>query len=1324
MNTQKAGSSLASLFLNRIPLREAAALAAFFGAAALNPAWADPAQSPLLTRSENPAKPNVMFTFDDSGSMAWRFMPDAASWSTTNAVRWSTTFHPLDDATFGNGGSGDGVQLVATRPNFRTSSTTTVCSPDTQFADCRALDLISARMRSSAWNTVYYNPEIRYQPWYNSDGSQFPNSPPTAAWLNPNNRVATDSVDLTGLQPIPSGTYVCRSSTTTTPNTTLTADRNKTATCGPISTAPVGTAIAYGTGNCTAAVLGTTATYNGTGTGSSTYCRLTAPTTQAQCTTLTGDSANWTSSQCRVNSSRWATATFCTTRLGGVWLNSACYPGSADEAFAPATYYEYVSGATSTSEAQNYRRIRIMDYSTFTRGAGRTDCTVSGSTSSCTQAQEYQNFANWFTYYRTRNYLSIASASRAFSEQGTELRVGYGRINKASASVDGTAAATVQRGVRTFTGNDRTAFFNWLYTVPASGGTPLRRAMDDVGKYYQRTDNRGPWGNTPGTDDGVAVNTHLQCRKSYHILMTDGFWNGDTASSTINGSNVDNVAGPTITGPNSQSYRYVKARPYQDASDSTTGTLADVAMYYWNRDLRTDLDNRVKPDAKNPAFWQHMVNFTVGLGVGGTLTYPDDIAALQAGTKNWPVPVGDTSTAVDDLWHAAVNSRGEYLSAKDPDEFAASLSSILNEITVRNASEGGVAATAATLQAGNRKYVPEYKTAIWTGNLTAYELDQFGQQLSPIWNAASSLPAHGSRNIFVGTRNGTPKAETFTWSGMSAGVKADLPGATENLVNYLRGDATYEGGLYRERASRLGDFVNSQPVYVKSLVDMQYNFLPNGTAGRTTYKQFLTDKAARTGVVFIGGNDGMLHAFRDSDGREIFGFIPRILLQYLPALASTSYEHRFYVDGQLSESDAYLGGGWKNVLVGATGAGARAVFALDVTSTSTMNAGNVLWEMDSTTQSELGYVMAPIEIGLMKNGQWAAIFGNGPNSNSGTAQLFIVNLQTGALISRIQASTATGNGLGGVRVIRDANRVIVGAYAGDLLGNVWKFDLASTSSGSWGVSFGGTPLFQAGSTKPITAAPQYLAHPLGGYMVLVGTGKLYDEGDQATTTQQALYGLWDKQQLTVDGSGVASWATITPADAQVLSSALANHAFNSTTINGPDGAIYYRLTTAPLNWATQRGWTLPLTIVAGHRNLLSPSFIFGFALFETMSPTTQGALNPCDDTGTGGAYNLLINPIDGTMPQSALFDTNGDGYVNSSDTIVAGYRGTWDGRDVVLAQKPCLNPDDCPPDPENRCEDGTKLVSVQSAIGGNSNICVKLPPRERWWWRQIQQVPE
>lgn len=1279
------------------------------------PAWAVPSQVPLLTRSSNSAQPNVMFTFDDSGSMAWRFMPDAI-WPQSNAIRWSTTFHPGDTATYGNSGDSDGVHVIPTRPNIRVSSTSTVCSPDTQFTDCRASDLISARMRSSAYNTLYYNPEIRYEPWYNSDGSQYPASPPATAWENPLDRTAGNSVNLIGVQPIPSGTFICRSTTSNLPNA---GDRTRTSpTCGPIPDENFAFQAA-----CEAT--------SGAWTGSA--CRFTSAqsATSGNCTgTFGGNWSTGSGGRCDVSSSHYTNSTrgaaFCNNQVsGGTWINNACRKSTED--FAPATYYEYLGGGFDTST--NYRRVRLMDLPAtgISRTATRTDCAVSGSARSCTRDQEYQNFANWFTYYRTRNYLAIAAASRAFSEQGEDLRVGYGRINKASGAVDGVSTATVQRGVRAFSGSDRSSFFSWLHSVPAAGGTPLRRATDDVGKYFQRKDNRGPWANTPGTDDGSGETSHLQCRKSYQILMTDGFWNGDTAQSTIANSNVDNVNGPNITGPNGTSFQYVPARPYRD---STSNTLADVAMYYWNRDLRPDIENRVPPDSKNPAFWQHMVNFTVGLGVGGTLAYPGAFPQLQSGALNWPAATADSATAVDDLWHAAVNSRGEYLSAKDPDEFAASLSSILNEITIRNASEGGVAATAATLQAGNRKYVPEYRTGLWTGNLTAYELDQFGQQLSAVWNAEASLPAHGARNIYAGTRNQTPRARAFTFTDLDAAQKTEIdPSLTANLINYLRGDATFESDTYRQRSSRLGDFVNSQPVFVKGLVNLQYNFLPDSIAGRSSYKSFVSSKASRDGVVFVGGNAGMLHAFRDSDGREVFGFIPRILLPGLSALASPSYGHRYYVDGQLTESDAYLGGAWQNVLLGSNGAGARGVFALNVTNMSAMNANNVMWELDSTIDSEIGYVLAPIEVGVMANGTWVAVFGNGPDSASGRGQLFIVNLSTGAVIKKIPVSTATGNGLGGARLIRDANRVVIGAYAGDLLGNVWKFDLSSNSSTNWGVSFGGQPLFNVGASRPITAPPQFVTHPNGGFMVLVGTGKLYEEGDQINNSQQSLYGLWDQQMLIENTStGVYEWTTT--ATPITDASTIVNHSFNSSTVSGSGGETFYTIASQPLNWSIHRGWRLPLTITAGHRNLLSPQFIFGYALFETMAPSAQGVLNPCDTTSNGVAYNLLINPLDGKMPTTPLFDIDGDGVVDpTKDQAVAGILGAWDGRDVVLSQKPCLNPEDCPEEEDEegnkikRCPKGTKLISIQGASTGDVKACMTMHTPARWWWRQLQQVP-
>ncbi|QHS09185.1 PilC/PilY family type IV pilus protein [Sinimarinibacterium sp. NLF-5-8] len=1289
-----------------------------------------PAQVPLLTRSGNTAEPNIVFTFDDSGSMAWRFMPDEIANNDSGVSgnnRWLLTFYPTDDSTFGTSVSGSARVFVTRRGN-----------------DDRAIDLTSARMRSSAYNTIYYNPEIRYRPWYNGDGSQFPDAPPSAAWLDPMVRSGSNAktANLMGKQN-PSGVTWCRSDNTTTPNGSSVSNRTPS-TCGTI-----------------ADKVNTVATYSSV--------------TQAYCSTFGG---SWSSNRCNLSATKKAD---CTNLTGGTWAsNSGCTATLKDqpscellatrsdvespltyssgkcekketiaENFYPASYYNYIGDKTNgMNNAANFQAVFIdeLPNSGIARGEGRDDCApAAGDGRSCTKAQEYQNFANWFTYYRTRHFTAIGAASRAFAAQEEAMRIGYGRINQTTnTSIDGTNSKTIQRGVRRFAGSDRQAFFDWLHKAPATGGTPLRRAMDDVGRYYTRTDNKGPWGNTPGTDDRAP---QLECRKSYHILMTDGYWNGDAASgshptglSQTGGAptgNVDGTAGPTITGPAGQSFTYTPGNPYKD---SHTGTLADVAMYYWNRDLRPDLANRVPPDGKNPAFWQHMVNFTVGLGVDGTLFHDpdpeadDDLKKIETGTKSWPEPKADTNTAVDDLWHAAVNSRGEYLSAKDPDQFAQALSSVLADIIVRNASEGGVAAAASTLQAGNRKYVPEYNTGIWTGDVKAYTLDELGQQGLMQWSAVEKLPAHANRNIWLGTHNGSPKAKEFKWDNLSATEKSTLGGPNNNTwVNFLRGDRTLAGGTLRSRQSILGDFVNSQPIFIKGLVDQQYNLLPAGSAGRGSYKTFLASKKAREGIVMIGGNDGMLHAFADSDGSERFAFIPGSLLGGLGALTSPSYGHRYYVDGQLTEGDAYWGGAWKNVVVGSTGAGGRALFALDVTNMSAPDASTVLWELDDSSDADLGYVMSAAAIGRLQDGTFVAVVGNGPYSNDGKARLFVINLQTGAVIKKITVSNDSNNGLGGVYLIRDANQVITGAYAGDLKGKLWKFDLSSSSSNAWGVSFSGQPLFTTSSGQPITAAPQAVAHPLGGSMVVLGTGKFYDEGDQMDTASQAIYAVWDQQKLIKNAQDVFVWdseaTTVANNDATIV-----EQKFESKRVSGAGGASYFQIETKPLNWATHRGWTLPLTLASGQRSILPAQTLFGFVLLETMSPSSSGTINPCDNTSSGVGFNMLIDPINGAMPDEPMFDTSGDGKITSEndsgqpgngdgspekDTAVAGVEGNWDGRDVILTERPCLEAGDC--SVNSPCGPSSKLVSVQGATAGNMMVCVPIPPPARWWWRQLEE---
>ncbi len=396
---------------------------------------------------------------------------------------------------------------------------------------------------------------------------------------------------------------------------------------------------------------------------------------------------------------------------------------TATRTFWPATYYNHTGG--SLVNIANFQRVEIRTSTptyvvTLADSVDRDDCTILSPTSvSCSYVQEMQNFANWYSYYRSRILTARAGVGRAFAGQGTNMRVGFGSINTGTTSVDGVSTRIVRNGVREFSGANRTAWFNSLYNhVMNPNGTPLRWAIDGVGQYFMRTDNRGPWSETPGTS---SSSPHLSCRQSYNILMSDGYWNN--GGPTV--GNSDSTAGATITGP-SGSFQYTPGPPF---SDTNTNSLADVAMQYWKTDLRPGLTNDVPTNPADPAFWQHMVNFTVGLGVGGTLDPATDLPALTATTLQWPTVAVFDGRRVDDLWHAAVNSRGEFFSASNPKVFADKLADILANIVGRDSAGGTVALNSGSVAAGSAIYQSAFNSDEWTGQLFKLPLSIVANQL-------------------------------------------------------------------------------------------------------------------------------------------------------------------------------------------------------------------------------------------------------------------------------------------------------------------------------------------------------------------------------------------------------------------------------------------------------------------------------------------------------------------------------------------------------------------------------------------------------------------
>jgi type IV pilus assembly protein PilY1 len=555
----------------------------------------------------------------------------------------------------------------------------------------------------------------------------------------------------------------------------------------------------------------------------------------------------------------------------------------------------------------------------YSKASGRIDC--AGST--CTYAEEMTNFANWYAYYRTRMQMMKSAAGRAFTPIDDTYRVGLITINPGS-PVSSSRYLRIQNFEPVHKGN----WYAKFYQQSPSGSTPLREALSRVGRLYAgRTD--GITSGIPAADDPVEVS----CQPNFAILSTDGYWNSGTAGNKIDDSTMtqqDNVN----TGP----YSLQTDGVYDGGDDSTLG-LADTALYYYQTDLRpAGAQNSVGVDVsadnvpttqKDFAGHQHMTTFTLGLGLDGTLSYrrdyetatSGDFHAIKQGTLSgsWPNPVADSPTALDDLWHAAVNGRGVFFSASNPQELASSLTDTLNALKQRVGA--GAAAATSNLQpiAGdNFAFTAQYQTQSWIGDLKARTIDLSSGAISfvELWSAQALLNgrAHTTRRIYtldptdpyVSTStsdagNGmkhfcVPVAVGSPWCNDGTGLTpvemlffktsqlpqysgytvAQLPFATqENLVNYLRGHQGFEDqglvaatDLFRERSALLGDIINAQPSYVKAAPfnygDAGYADFKACTQGTATVTcpaaQFPAPTVVRRPTVYIASNDGMLHA--------------------------------------------------------------------------------------------------------------------------------------------------------------------------------------------------------------------------------------------------------------------------------------------------------------------------------------------------------------------------------------------------------------------------------------------------------------------------------
>ena len=1040
--------------------------------------------------------------------------------------------------------------------------------------------------------------------------------------------------------------------------------------------------------------------------------------------------------------------------------------------FWPAVYYRYTGGVydgTTDWDAGNYTEYRIDEdvSATYPGGTGRTDCGVTPT--SCTYAQEIQNFANWYTYYRSRVLTARAGIGRAFASQGTNIRVAFAAINVGSTVVDGvTSDRGMVRGVRTFSGEDRETFYDDLYghVMPRSG-TPLRSALEAVGDYYERTDDDGPWSEAPGDSSSES---HLECRQSFNILMTDGYYNGGDPGA----GNVDNTAGTTITSVDGDTFLYTPGAPY---SDGHTDTLADMAMHYWVRDLRTDVDNNVPTSESDEAFWQHMVNFTIGLGVDGTLDPVASYSGIADGSISWPDPEDGSEERIDDLWHAGLNSRGGFYSAADPESFAEELSNILSDISDRIGSASAVALNSGSINSDSKLYQARFDSSTWIGQLLAYPINSDGSFGSLLWDAASLIPAANSRVII--TFDGTDP-QSFQWTDLSTAQRGHL--GMEAVLDYLRGDTSFEAsnitsandailvadgfasGGFRNRTSLLGDIVHSSPAYLGST---NYYYPDDwGSSGVdepedssyyssfVTWQRLLNSGDGRSPMVYVGANDGMLHAFDADTGVEVFAYVPNAIYSNLVDLTNPARSHKFYVDGAISTVDAFVGGSWKTVLVGSLRGGGQGIYAIDVTNPSAFSAestaaSKVLWEFtDSDTNSgsainsnfdaDLGYTFGRASIVRLHNGKWAAVFGNGYNntvdndndgansdSTTGNAVLYIVDLETGNLIRKIDTGKGSSddltlnnypNGLSEPALVDfDGDSIVDFAYAGDLQGNLWKFDLTDTDAASWSVAHS-QPLFNACSSttctdstyQPITSRPQVGLHPESGLLVYFGTGKYFEDGDNiaAGQTNQTFYAIWDK-----------NLSTFTAFNRDNL---LEQVILFETSLNDQE----LRVTSDyEIDWTSHLGWHMDLynqesgsSGNEGERQVNASALRNGTIIFNTLVPDDG---DPCAAGGT--SWLMLLSPFSGARLAYAPLDLNDDGEFDEEDYVEVNLNG--DGVNIAVSSSGRKSKVGITGAPGMVSNDGASGGGVDYAVtsgsGGDlesvrANAYKKAPGRESW----------
>lgn len=855
-----------------------------------------------------------------------------------------------------------------------------------------------------------------------------------------------------------------------------------------------------------------------------------------------------------------------------------------------------------------------------------------------TLAEEWQNYANWYGYYRSPLKIAKAAISHGFSSLETSYRVGY--LTTRRIEDNNGRGFGIRIPVHSDNGlfrdtpdsSNRSTWFEQVlsepYERPASStsGTfaPLRQALFNVGRYYGESGPKGPWGPDP-TPSTTA------CRQNFAIMVTNGRWTPENEDYE-KVRNVDDSPYQTIKGPNGASYTYAPAAPYRDEHSDT---LADVAMKFWREDLlpaqtgdKDDKANNIVPTSPgDPAFWQHMVTSVVSISPRGTLDPIRDWDALKSGRKGWPDPhpmvnLAKERAQVDDLFHTAVNGHGKFINAMDPEEVSDGLEAALGGVGRGTRSETSMGFNSARMDADSRGYVASYAGGEWSGDLRAYAIVDGQVSSTLIWSAAAEggIPDASVRKVL--TRDDGQRGRTRT---VDFPTEAQRTALTAGVADWIRGDRSREGKGLRVRNVLLGDIAHSSPQYVK------------------------TDAAE---AVFVGANDGMLHAFHAGTGEEMFAYVPGLLdMGGLKRLATAKgFRHRYHVDGPIA---IRKDGGDAVTVVGTLGRGGRGLFGLS----ADLAVGTASTSWEYTDDEDMGMVLAQPQFVTLSNTRQrgALLVPNGINSASGRAALYVLEADTGKVKRKIQVGDDddTANGLSAVTALdTDGDGRVDRAYAGDMKGNVWRFNLAG-AEGEWTVRRVFKSKGYKGRSQPITGSIGVAYHPVSRMpWVFFGTGSYITDSDATDlTTVHSWYGIEDGDVEVVRGDLIKR-DTPTFGKKRTKDEKLVR--------------VFSRASS--IDMTRYRGWVMDLNsphdvnenfMNRWGEQMVGDQIIMGGRTLVAASMTIGGS----DCGGNGGGYLNAIDAFTGgaTSDPFLNIDMNGDGKIDKIDTEWAGDNGVYAG---------------------------------------------------------------